>query len=163
MNPSTERALDRLLQKMARPPRTRRSRFSTAPVVIALGLVLGYQLLVRLVPRVWGELLPGGMRQARFLRGWPGLVGNLAWSCHLHFSAVLVIGGLFVAGAILVSGWLRPLRFLVWLAAIGVILADAGIVYVTLRAALETTADASGIGQGPAPVLISPGLEEDFP
>lgn len=163
MNPSTSRALDRLLQQMARPPRQRRKRVSTAPLVVALGLVLGYQLLVRLVPQVWGEMLPGGMDQARSFRGWPGLVGNLAWSCHQNFAAALVIGGLFVAGTILVSGWLRPLRFLVWLAAIGVILADAGIVYVTMRTALEATAAASGIGQGPAPVLISPGIEDVLP
>jgi hypothetical protein len=161
VNPSTARALDRLLRQMDRPPR--RPRFSTAPLVMGLGLVLGYQLLVRLVPRVWSTTLPGGLAQARFLRGWPGLVWRLAWFCYYDFRTVLVIGGLLVAGAIVVSGWLRPLRFLVWLAAVGVILADAGIVYVTLRTALEATAAASGIGQGPAPVLISPAIEDDGP
>jgi hypothetical protein len=161
VNPSTARALDRLLKKMDRPPRRR--RFSTAPLVMGLGLVLGYQLLVRLVPRVWSTTLPGGLGQARFLRGWPGLVYRLALFCYRDFSAVLLVGGLLVAAAVVVSGWLRPLRFLVWLAAVAVILADAGIVYVTLRTALEATAAASGIGQGPAPVLISPALEDDPP
>ena len=160
MNPSTARALDRLLRKMERP--RRRRRFTTAPLVLALGLVVGYQLLVRLVPQVWSTTLPGGLAQARFFRGWPGLVWHVALFCHRNFSTVLLVGGLLVAGAIVVGGWLRPLRFLVWLAAVAVILADAGIVYVTLRIALVATAADSGIGQGRAPVLTSP-IEDAFP
>ena len=39
---------------------------------------------------------------------------------------------------------LRPLRPLIWLAAALLILLDAGIVYVTLRTAVEATAGAVG-------------------
>jgi uncharacterized membrane protein len=97
------------------------------------------------------------------LRGWPGLVWRLALFCHRDFGAAVLIGGLFVVGAIAVGALLRPLRILVWLAAVGVILADAGIVYVTLRTALEATAAESGIGAGRAPVLLSPAFEDDLP
>jgi hypothetical protein len=38
MNPSTARALDRVLKQMSRPPRVRRSRFSLAAVALSLGL-----------------------------------------------------------------------------------------------------------------------------
>jgi hypothetical protein len=145
MNPKTQRAFERLARQMSRQSARPRGRISTAPLMLALGLVLGYQLLVRLVPRVWGTLLPGGWEQASMLRGWPGLVWRLAIACHLNFSLALAIGAVIVGAAIIVSGWIRPLRFLVWLAAVGVILLDAGIVYVTLRTALEASAHASGI------------------
>ena len=145
MNPSTARALDRLLRQMERPARSRKSRFSTAPIVLALGLVLGYQLLSRLVPMVWSTMLPGGLEQARTFRGWPGLVWRLAVACHADFAGVLVVLGGIAAAGVFLSTWVRPLRFLVWLAAVASILIDAGIVFVTMRTALDATARAAGL------------------
>lgn len=142
MNPSTLKALDRLTRRLERAERRRPRRFSTAPLVLGLGLTLGYQLLVRLVPRVWGAMLPGGWDQANNLRGWPGLVWALALAAHHHFTLVIVL----IAGSTLLAwGAIRAVpavRFLVWLAALAVILFDAGILYVTLRTTLEV------VGQG---------------
>ena len=59
MNPDAERTLQRFLEQSARPARRRAGRISTAPIVLGLGLLLGYQLLVRLVPLVWSATLPG--------------------------------------------------------------------------------------------------------
>ncbi len=145
MNPSTDRAFERVLKAMSRPSRPRRSRFSTAPFVLALGLLLGYQLTSRLVPMVWGSMLPGGLDQARTFRGWPGLVWALAVACHRDvFGVVATLAGIAVAGFWL-SMFVRPLRPLVWLMVVGTIAIDAGIVYVTLRAAIEATAQNAGL------------------
>jgi hypothetical protein len=140
MNPSTQRALDRLLRKMERAQRRKPRRFSTAPLMLLLGLIVGYQLLVRLVPRVWATMLPGGWEQANTFRGWPGIVWALALACHQHFAAVaVIIGGTTLFAFVLIR--IAPLfRFPVWLVAVGVILLDAGILYITLRTSLEAVA-----------------------
>jgi hypothetical protein len=144
MNPSTARALDRLLRKMARPPRPRR-RFSTAPIVLALALALMHPLLTRLVPAVWGSMLPGGLEQARHLQGGPGLVWRMALALQNGgVRGVALLAGIAAAGLVL-AFTARPLRWLVWPAAAGTILIDAAIVFITLRAALEATARSAGL------------------
>lgn len=145
MNPSTAKAVDRLMRQMSKPPRVRKGRFSMAPVILSLGLFLGYQLLTRLVPHVWGSMLPGGLEQARHFRGWAGLVWMSAVHCHRDFTQTVMI--LVAIGGV---GWFltmfaRPFRPIVWLMAIAVIGINAGIVYVTLRAAIEATAQNAGI------------------
>ena len=151
MNTSTERALDRLMRQMSRPALPRKSRFSTAPIVLALALFAGYQITARLVPMVWASMLPGGLDQARFFRGWPGLVFALALACHRNF--VTVVGVLSAIGAVgfFVSTFARPLRPLVWLMAAATIGANAGIVYVTLVTAVEATAQQAGRNAFPVP------------
>lgn len=145
MNPSTAQALDRLLRQMSRPPRARKSRFSTAPLILALGLALGYQLTSRLVPMVWGSMLPGGLDQARFFRGWPGLVWASSVRCHRDFPGVAAVLAVIGGVGLLLSTVVRPLRPIVWLMAVATIAIDAGIVYVTLRTAIEATAQSAGM------------------
>ena len=128
-----------------KPARPRRSRFSIAPVILASGLVVGHQLLTRLVPMVWGSMLPGGLMQARTFRGWAGLVWNVAVWMHGDFAGTAVVLGSIAGVGFLVAMFARPLRPLVWLAAVAVIGLDAGIVYVALRAAIEATAMNAGI------------------
>lgn len=145
MNESTKKALDRALKSMSRPPRRRGSRFSMAPIVFGLGLLLGFQLVHRLVPMVWASMLPGGWQQANHLRGWPGLVWTLAVASHESFPACCAwLAGLWL-GATVVAASARALRPLVWLLAVGAIFADAGIVYITLRTSIQATAQAAGI------------------
>jgi hypothetical protein len=148
MNDKTLKALDRALDKLERASnrQQRRGRPSTAPIVLAIGLVLGYQLLVRLVPKVWASLLPGGLDQAAQFRGWPGLVARLSVTCQQNFTATIAVGAGIVIAAYLWGRWVRPLRFLVWLAALAVIVLDAGIIYVTLRSSMEATFEGAGIG-----------------
>jgi len=146
MKPSTEKALDRVLRKMARPPRRRLGWFSIAPIYLALGMVLAYQLLVRFVPMVWSALLPGGIELAPRLRGWPAVVWRFSVVCRFHFRGVAQILGAAALAGFLVSSFLRPFRFLVWIAAIAVMLIDAGILIVTIITALYTTMQAAGIG-----------------
>lgn len=146
MRPDAERTLRRFLEQDERPPRRRRAgRISSAPIVLGLGLLLGYQLLVRLVPWVWSATLPGGLAQARGFRGGPGLVYHLAVACYQNVATAtgLIIGAVLVA--FLLGALARPLRWLVWLAAVAVILIDASILAVTLQAALWATARASGM------------------
>jgi hypothetical protein len=145
MKPSTQRAMDRLLRSMARPPRPRPRRLSLSAIYLALGLVLGYQLLVRFVPMVWGSLLPGGLTQANQLRGWPGVVWRLAIVAHVRFPAVATTLGIVGAAGFLL-GAIRPLRLLVWLAAVVVIAIDAGILILTLQTALAAGLQNAGIG-----------------
>ena len=145
MNPSAARAVDRLMRQMNKPPRARKSRFSIAPVILALGLVLGFQLLSRLVPHVWESMLPGGLDQARQFRGWAGLVWASAVHCHRDSTGAIAILATIGGVGFLLSTFVRPLRPIVWLMAIATIGVDAGIVYVTLRTAIEATAQQAGI------------------
>lgn len=130
---------------MSRPPRARKSRFSMAPIMLGLGLALAYALVSRLVPMVWSSMLPGGLNQASTFRGWAGLVFAVALEAHRNF--VGTVGFLCAIGAagFLIATFARPLRPIVWLMAVAVIMIDAGIVYVTLRAAVEATAMQAGI------------------
>ena len=139
MDRSTAHALDRVLRPMSRPPRVRKSRFSTAPIILALALALGYLLASRLVPMYWGSMLPNGLAQANTFRGWPGLVWSIAVHCHRDFAGTVgILGGIGLVG-FLISTFARPLRPLVWLMAAAAVAADAGIVYVTIRTAAELT------------------------
>lgn len=138
------KSLDRILDRMERRGRRPRARVTTAPVVLAAGLVLAYLLLTRLVPVLWESLLPHGLEQAAGLRGWPGLVWRAAVFCHWHPRAVWTAIGATLVTGLLVGGLARPLRVLVWLAAVGVIVADAGILVIALQTSLKLTVDAAG-------------------
>ncbi|WP_406695387.1 hypothetical protein V5E97_30620 [Singulisphaera sp. Ch08] len=135
----TLRKLDRLLNQLDRKVRRPRSRFPMAAIYLTLALILGYQLLVRFVPMVWSTLLPEGLAQAENLSGWPGLIYRLGWICHTHYELVLVaLGCISIAGFVLSWGpW--PARVLVWLAAVGFVLVDAGIVFVAIMTCVNLT------------------------
>lgn len=142
MNDSTRHALDRVERAMDRAGRKRPRGFSTAPLALGLALILGYQLLVRLVPALWAQILPGGFDQGGRMPGVAGLVWRLAWFCHLRFP--VVFAGAMIA---IVLGFglgrspvTRPFAWLMAVAAIGV---DAAI----LAIALKTGMDANGVGQ----------------
>lgn len=139
MNPSTSRAMDRVLRSMERARQPRRRRFPRSALMMGLGLVLAEQILVRLVPRIWDATLPGGVDQAAHFNGLPGLIYRAALACHRNPGPPLwIIGGLTII-AILVSrlGW--PFRVLVWLAAVGTILLNAAILAITLQAAMAAS------------------------
>jgi len=145
VNPSTKQALDRLLAKMDRP-RRRPRRVSTAPIVLALGLLLGYQLLVRFVPMAWSILLPGGLDQAARFRGWPGLLWRVANMAYGRYPASAIAFGSVGLAGVIISVIAPPLRFLVWLAAIAVIALDAAIVVAVVTTAVAVTAQEAGLG-----------------
>jgi hypothetical protein len=145
MNPEARKALDRIQRGLDRRERRARGRVSTAPLILALGLLLADVLLAYLVPMIWESLLPQGLEQADRLGGWPGLIWRGAVYCRLQQRAALLgIAVAAVAGAL--AGRLgRPLRFAVWLSAVGVILLDAAILIVTIRTSLRLTAAAAGL------------------
>ena len=142
MNDSTRHALDRIDRTLDRAGRKRRPGFSTSPIVLALGLVLAYQLLVRVVPSLWMQILPEGFEQGAMLSGPSRLVWKMAWFCHLRFPLVLV--GLVLVVVLGVGlgrhPWTRPVA---WLLAVGTIALDAAILFV----ALKTGMDGVGLGQ----------------
>jgi hypothetical protein len=142
MKDELQHALDRMDAAIARPARKRARGFSTAPFVVAIGLILGYQLLTKLVPRVWANILPGGFDQGRFLQGGPNLVWRLAWFCHLNFPVAVTVVGVVTIVSVLVArtAWTRPIA---WLMAVGVILLNAAILIITLKAGM----DANGVGR----------------
>jgi type IV secretory pathway VirB2 component (pilin) len=145
VKPSTEKALARVLDRLDRDSRRTRRGFSRAPIYLTLGLVVGYQLLVRFVPMVWSSTLPHGLAQAGHLAGWPGLLWRLAMICHGRFTQVVVVlGAIAFTGFLLARGpW--PMRLLVWLAAFGIVLIDALIVFLALSASLGAVLDDSGL------------------
>jgi hypothetical protein len=142
MNDSTRSALDRIDRALDRPVRKRKPGFSTSPIVLAGGLILGYHLLVRLVPSLWANILPGGFEQGAMLVGWPWIVWRLAWFCHLNFSAVAA-GTVIVVAIALVLGRNTLTKPLAWLMAVASILLDAGILFIAIKAGM----DAAGVGQ----------------
>jgi len=110
--------------------------------------VLGELLLTRLVPMLWAEFLPDGLRDAANLRGWPGLTWHAALFCHQEpFVANLGIAVISISAFVLGARF-GPMRFFVWLAALAVILLNAGILYVTIHTCLRATAAAAGIPVG---------------
>jgi hypothetical protein len=145
MNANTLKSLDKILAQMERRARRPTRRFSMAPIVLAVGLVLGEQLLVRFVPMVWETFLPGGLIQANQFREWPGLVWRMAVFCHTYERAVFVaIAAVALVGLTVCSrSWFC--RLLARLAAFGVIVLDAGIVVVTMLASYQVTVANSGI------------------
>ena len=144
MNHDTLRSLDRILDRMERRSQRPRRGISTAPLVMGVGLVMGNLLLTRLVPVIWESCLPRGLEQASSLRGWPGMVWRLALFCHSYQQSVWVVIGAAVVASLVISVLLRPLRALVWLSAVGVIVADAAILVITLMASLSMTVAGAG-------------------
>ena len=142
MTDKTQQALDRMDAALDRSARKRPRGFSTAPFVFGAALILGYQLLVRLVPRIWANVLPGGFDQGQFFRGWPRLVWQSAWFCTLRFPAVLITFVVLFAIAVAFgrNPWTRPIA---WLLAVCAILLNAAILIIALKAGM----DANGVGQ----------------
>lgn len=148
MNRSTQKALDRLLSKMERTARRPRRSVPTSPFVLGLGLIVGNLLLVRFVPMVWASFLPGGLDSAPRLRGWPGLVWNLAVFCYARQPTVYLGIGAVVVATLLVGTWLRPVRWITWIGALTVIALDAGILFIAMRTSYAATIEQSGLDIG---------------
>ncbi len=144
MTSPTDRAVPRVLKEMARPPR-RRPRFTLASFTLALALALGFVLVNQLVPRIWAATLPGGVAQAQSFRGIPGLIWALSLDSHRNPMAMAAFGTMIVLVGWLASALFRPLRWLVWLAAIAAILGDAGILYVALQTSWLAAAGPLGL------------------
>jgi hypothetical protein len=105
-------------------------------------------LLVRFVPMVWASVLPNGLDSARRLVGWPGVVWRLALFCHFNQPVVLVFIAIALVGGLFLGYLFRPVRWLTWLAALGMIVINALILYVTLHAGLQATVEQSGLPIG---------------
>jgi hypothetical protein len=145
MNRDALRSLSRIVDRMERQAARPRRRFSTAPIVLGLGLVLADALLTKLVPMLWETLLPHGLEQAETLRGWPGLVWRGSVFCQTRQPVVaLGIAAAVVVGLFCGSAG-RPMRFLVWCSAAGAIALDAAILIVTIQTSLRATASAAGL------------------
>jgi hypothetical protein len=154
MNPSTERALERALKALARPPRRRKG--TRAPVVIGTAVVLAHLLLTRLLPAVWAAVLPGGLAAAGRLRGWPGLVWRLATSLPRSPVGPLALG---VAIAVIGYAACRSVPLLRWpfrLAAVLAVALAAAILYVTMATAYEAALTGLGSPESIIPELDAP-------
>ena len=90
-------------------------------------------------------LRPGGLRSAPELVGWPGLVWRLAVACHSYEPFVFAGIGAVSLVALGPCGRSRVCALLTRLAALGVIVLDAGVVLITLWVSYRITAEASGI------------------
>jgi hypothetical protein len=90
-------------------------------------------------------MLPGGLEQARFFRGWPGLLWAMTLRSHRDFAGTIAILAAIGTSGFVIAAIARPLRPLVWLMAAATIAIDAGIVYVMYRAAVEIAMPAAGL------------------
>lgn len=147
MNPQLKKTLDKLQRETGRR-RWSGSRFSTAPLVLTLGLIMADVMLTTLVPVMWETLLPGGLDQADTLLGLPGLVWRGAILCHRRQSAVRIAIAVVAVASLLACSRGRLLRAAVWLASVAVLLLNATILVVTLQAGLRATAASAGLDLG---------------
>jgi hypothetical protein len=148
MNDQARKTLERIEQEFGSPRRRPRRGFSMSLVVFALGLILADVLLTMLVPRIWVSVLPHGLDTAAHFVGWPRLVWQAAVFCHYRQRVVQVGIVVAVLLGLMVSASGRPGRILVWLSAVGVIVLNALVMIITIKAALNVTAAAAGIDLG---------------
>jgi hypothetical protein len=135
MNPRTLRSLEQMLDRLERGHRRSGRRLSAATLALVAGLFLGDLLLAVLVPRVWPVLL--GTDPGVALRGWPLFVWRLSELSVRHQQGILVALLTFSLVTVMLSYRLRFVRLLVWVAALGVVFADAGILLATILACLQ--------------------------
>ena len=147
MNPQLKKTLEKLQRETGRR-RPSGSRFSTAPFVLTLGLIMADVMLTTLVPVLWETLLPGGLDQADTLRGLPGLDWRGAILCHRRQSAVRIAIAVVAVVSLLATSRGRLPRAAVWLASVAVLLLNATILVVTLQASLRATAASAGLDLG---------------
>ena len=154
MNPSTRKALERVLRALEKPPKV--VRLSRAPIVLGTALALAQQLLTQLVPAVWRSTLPGGLMTANRLRGWPGLVWALDGACPRGWIVALAVGvGMSVVGVVLCKK-LPILKLLVWPAALAAVLLNGAILYVTMATAHAAATSGMGSPEVFAPESFGP-------
>jgi hypothetical protein len=146
VDPNSLRSLERALDRIDRASRRSGRRFPVSALTLGIGLGLGFLLLTRFVPMLWGSLLPHGLDQAAALRGWPGVVWRAAVLAHVNQRAALAaIAGVSALG--LVVGYhVRPVRWALWLAAVAVMVLDAAILALTLATAWAAAAGEAGLG-----------------
>jgi|GEM_PF-4522549 len=133
MSQDSLRKLDQILKQLERRSKRPRTRSPVPAIYLTLGLVLGYQLLVRFVPLVWNSLLPEPLAQGQSLPGWAGLIDRLGRYGYDHSQQIWVgLGIVFIASLLLARGpW--PVRLVLWLAAVGVVFLDAAIVLIAIK------------------------------
>jgi hypothetical protein len=145
MNDATRESIDRALDRLERQSRGRRWRFTTAPIVLGLGLALGNLILSWFVPTLWESMLPGGFDDVSSFRGLPRLVWKLSAFCQTFsgtaWDFILVVVVLSVIGC-----WLmKRFRYLVWVLAAVVVAANAGILLVAIKVCLTATLSSAGL------------------
>ena len=145
MNPRTLKSIERMLYRMERQQKRGRGKISTAPVVLALALIMADVMLTRLVPMIWSALLPHGIEQVATFRGWPALVWRAGLFCHMHQMGILVAIGATFALSCLLGYRSRVIRMIVWCGAASAIALNAAILVITIQTSLRASASAAGI------------------
>lgn len=145
MNPETLRKLERQLRKLDRRRPRAIGRGFTAALVFAAGLMLAHFLLSRLVFTIWETLLPGGLDQADSFVGWPGLVWHAAVFCRVNYLGTAIAMGVAALVAFIATSWGRLFRVALWLAAVSVLILNAGILVIVLRSSMHANAAAAGL------------------
>jgi hypothetical protein len=138
MKPKDLASLNRLLSQLDRRSRRSQRRFTTAPIVLALGLILADCLLLGLVLPVWPSVMSSASTDG--LGGIHRLVWHLAEYCQDDQKKVQV-GILVVSVLTLVMSYrMKSIRLLAWLAAVGVVAVDAVILLTTFLACIQSAA-----------------------
>jgi hypothetical protein len=147
MNDHTLKSLDRALDRVERSldRQRRQPRFTTAPFVFGVALILGYQLLVRLVPTIWSGLVQQGVGQAGKFGPWAKQVIALSRFCQQNFIVAAGFIAMATFAAIVISRGGMLMRFLVSLIAVATILLDVGIIYVVVGAGIESAMNGAGM------------------
>lgn len=149
MNQRSLRSLQGILKQMERESRRPggrgQGRFSTSPLVLTAGLVLANVLLTWLVPAIWDSLLPHGLEDVGGFEGWPGLLWRGVLISRGRQGAVRGTIAVVCVLSFILGYRSRAIRILVWILALGVILLNAGILYVTLHTSLNVNAASIGL------------------
>ena len=135
MNDRTLKALERELDRLERRNRRSGRRITASSLALVAGLFLGDFLLASLIPHVWPTLL--GSDPGLSLRGWPLVVWRVSQLCLAHQPGIVAGLVAFSLVALGLTYRVRLVRPLVWLAALGVVFLDAGILASTMLACLQ--------------------------
>jgi hypothetical protein len=138
MNHKDLASLNRVLSQLDRRSKRSQRRFTTAPLVLALGLVLADCLLLGLVLPVWPSVMSSATTDG--LGGIHRVVWHLAEYCQ-DYQKKVQVGILVVSVLTLVLSYrMKSIRLLAWLAAVGVVASDAVILLTTFLACIQAAA-----------------------
>lgn len=135
MNPRTLKSLDRALARMEKRQRQGPRRFPKSAITLVLALLVGHQLLARLVPMVWATAWREG--------GWGGFgpFRQTVWqvSTIMQGRDAMILWAIGAIGilSLLLGYRSMMIRRLLWIASVVVILLNAGILFSTFRTSLE--------------------------
>jgi hypothetical protein len=103
------------------------ARFTLGSLYLAAGLVVGFLVLTKMLPAM-NTIVDEKVTSQQSGGGWHAIVLKLSsWVC-AHQSVCMVAIAIIAVGGFVIPFLIRPMRYLVWAAALAVFLFDVALV-----------------------------------